>query len=91
MIKKNLNTKQVSNLFGVDESTVRRWSLGGKIKSSSSAGGHRNFSYKNIVEFAKNKGCLMCPYEPKHFQNSGIIRKEVIKDCSEEELFVINN
>tara|TARA_B110001454_G_C12678595_1_gene416978 strand:+ start:445 stop:1317 length:873 start_codon:yes stop_codon:yes gene_type:complete len=55
MIKKELNTKQVSNLFGVDESTVRRWSLAGKIKSSSSAGGHRNFSYKNIIEFAKNK------------------------------------
>ena len=56
MIKKNLNTKQVSDLFAVDESTVRRWSLAGKIKSSSSAGGHRNFSYKNIIEFAKNKG-----------------------------------
>ena len=37
------------------------------------------------------KGCFMCPYEPKHFQNSGIIRTEVIKDCSKEELFVINN
>ena len=56
MIKKDLNTKQVGNLFGVDESTVRRWSLAGKIKSSSSAGGHRTFSYKNIIEFAKSKG-----------------------------------
>ena len=28
------------------------------------------------------EGCLMCPYEPKHFQNSVIIRKEVIKVCT---------
>ncbi len=76
MIKKNLNTKQVSNLFGVDESTVRRWSLGGKIKSSSSAGGHRNFSYKNIVEFAKNKGIKLNPID----KNQTIDRKKIIKD-----------
>ena len=37
------------------------------------------------------EGCLMCPYEPKHFRNSEIIRKEVIQGCSEEELFVINS
>ena len=36
------------------------------------------------------EGCLMCPYEPKHFQNSVIIRKEVIKVCSKEELGAIN-
>ena len=34
--------------YGVDESTVRRWALSGKIKCSTSAGGHRKFSYKNI-------------------------------------------
>ena len=36
------------------------------------------------------EGCLMCPYEPKHFKNSEIIRKEVINICSEEELDIIN-
>ncbi len=41
MLNKGLNTKQVGNLFNVDESTVRRWALSGKIKCSSSAGGHR--------------------------------------------------
>ena len=76
MIKKNLTTKQVSNLFGVDESTVRRWSLSGKIKSSSSAGGHRNFSYKNIIEFSKNKGIKLKPIN----QNEIINRKKIIKD-----------
>ena len=56
MLKKDLNTKQVGNLFGVDESTVRRWALSGKIKCISSAGGHRKFSYTDIVDFANKKG-----------------------------------
>ncbi len=55
MIKKDLNTKQVSNLFAVNESTVRRWAMAGKIKCISSAGGHRKFSYSDIMEFAKKK------------------------------------
>ncbi len=36
------------------------------------------------------EGCLMCPYEPKHVQSSNIVRKEVIKICTKEELNVIN-
>jgi len=56
MDNKGLNTKQVGNLFGVDESTIRRWSLAGKIKCSSSAGGHRKFSYKDIINFSKTRG-----------------------------------
>ena len=36
------------------------------------------------------EGCLMCPYEPKHFKDSVIIRKEVIEICTKEELEVIN-
>tara|TARA_Y100000746_G_C15420697_1_gene414218 strand:- start:3 stop:857 length:855 start_codon:yes stop_codon:yes gene_type:complete len=54
MINKGLNTKQVGNLFNVDESTVRRWALSGKIKCSSSAGGHRKFSYKDLIKFSIN-------------------------------------
>ena len=56
MDKKELNTKQVGDLFGVDESTVRRWSIAGKIKCSSSAGGHRKFSYYNIIQFSRTHG-----------------------------------
>ena len=36
------------------------------------------------------EGCLMCPYEPKHFKDSVIIRQEVIDICTKEELEVIN-
>ena len=55
MSSKGLNTKQVGDLFGVNESTVRRWALSGKIKCSASAGGHRKFSFKNIISFSKGK------------------------------------
>ena len=55
MTKTLLNTKQVATLFKVDTSTVRRWSLNGKLNSSSSNGGHRKFTYKNIIDFINSK------------------------------------
>jgi len=74
MLKKDLNTKQVGNLFGVDESTVRRWALSGKIKCISSAGGHRKFSYNDIVEFANKKGIeLNVSEKEKDFNPSSVI------------------
>ena len=74
MLKKDLNTKQVGNLFGVDESTVRRWALSGKIKCISSAGGHRKFSYNDIVEFANKKGIeLNVSEKEKDFDPSSVI------------------
>jgi len=32
----------------------------------------------------------MCPYEPKHFKDSIIIRKNIIHDFNDEELDFIN-
>ena len=78
MLKKDLNTKQVGNLFGVDESTVRRWALSGKIKCISSAGGHRKFSYSDIVEFANKKGIeLSVSEKEKDFDPSTVVPKIV--------------
>ena len=75
MNKKDLNTKQVGNLFGVDESTVRRWSLTGKIKCNKSAGGHRKFSFSNIIEFAKKHDIQIDP----NFKSKQLDRKKIIK------------
>lgn len=74
--KKYLNTKQVGNLFDVNESTVRRWASSGKIECISSAGGHRKFSYQNVMSFANTQGLKI---------NSGQIpyninRKTIIDD-----------
>ena len=51
MSKSYLNTSQVAELFGVDNSTVRRWTLSKKLRCTSSSGGHRKFSYKQILDF----------------------------------------
>ena len=55
MAKTLLNTKQVASLFRVDSSTIRRWSLSGKLGCSSSRGGHRKFTYRNILDFINDK------------------------------------
>ena len=76
MLKKDLNTKQVGNLFGVDESTVRRWAMAGKIKCISSAGGHRKFSYNDIVSFANQKGIILS----KNDKSKNLTPKESVKE-----------
>ena len=37
------------------------------------------------------QGCLMCPYEPKHFKYSTIIRIDILAICSKGESEVINS
>lgn len=43
--------KQVSEILGVDESTVRRWTQSGKLKCFRTLGGHRRFPAAYILEF----------------------------------------
>ena len=74
--KKYLNTKQVGNLFDVNESTVRRWATSGKIECISSAGGHRKFSYQNVMNFANTQGLKINSSEIPYNVN----RKTVISD-----------
>ena len=74
--KKYLNTKQVGNLFDVNESTVRRWATSGKIECISSAGGHRKFSYQNVMNFANTQGLKINSNEIPYNVN----RKTIISD-----------
>ena len=74
--KKYLNTKQVGNLFDVNESTVRRWASSGKIECISSAGGHRKFSYQNVMSFANDQGLKINSGEIPY----NINRKTIIDD-----------
>tara|TARA_Y100000996_G_scaffold170160_1_gene132246 strand:- start:72 stop:935 length:864 start_codon:yes stop_codon:yes gene_type:complete len=85
MQNKGLNTKQVGGLFGVDESTVRRWASSGKINCNTSAGGHRKFSFKNIIEFSKSSGISIKEDEQK---STNITSKNIKKGV---ELALKNN
>ena len=59
MPKSYLNTSQVAELFKVDNSTVRRWTLSKKLRCMSSSGGHRKFSYKQILDFVNSNSTKM--------------------------------
>ena len=74
--KKYLNTKQVGSLFDVNESTVRRWASSGKFECISSAGGHRKFSYQNVMSFANDQGLKINSSEIPY----NINRKTIIDD-----------
>ncbi len=41
-----------------------------------------------LIKNAKccGEGCLMCPYKPKHFKGSTVIREDILKVCTDEEL-----
>ena len=94
MNNKGLNTKQVGALFGVDESTVRRWALSDKIECSLSAGGHRKFSYKNIIDFSNKKRTSLNLKSKNIILNSNKIIKQILNyslknNISEIELILI--
>lgn len=46
------SSKQVAELIGVNESTVKRWADSGTIKCFKTPGGHRKFRKEDVSEFA---------------------------------------
>ena len=93
MNKSDLNTKQVSRLFGVDSSTIRRWTMTNKIKCSVTAGGHRTFKYKHIIDFAKKHGARFLSKNKKNINKAKSIEKIInsslaLSQDSIDQLFV---
>lgn len=43
-----LKPQQVADLFGVDNKTVRRWAMEGKLPHIVTPGGHRRYS-ENVI------------------------------------------
>ena len=53
---KYLNSKEVSDILGVNISTLKRWTDNGTIDCHKTAGGHRKFTMQNIRDYySKNK------------------------------------
>ncbi len=46
-------TKEVSGIFGVNESTIKSWTDSGKLKCFRTLGGHRRYSADWILRFAE--------------------------------------
>ncbi len=51
LAKKNLTTKEVAQLIGVGEATVKRWAEKQEILSERTLGGHRRFQLEDVARF----------------------------------------
>ena len=45
------STKELAQLFHADESTIKRWANGGKLRCFKTPGGHRKFTPQHVIEF----------------------------------------
>ena len=53
---KYLNSKEISDILGVNISTLKRWTDNGTIDCHKTAGGHREFTMQNVRDYyRKNK------------------------------------
>ena len=48
----------------------------------------RTFLIKN--KKCCGNGCFMCPYKPKHYKDSSILREDVLKNLNKDEYIIIN-
>ena len=56
MSKKYYTSRDVSEMFQLNESTIKRWADAGKLRCSKTPGGHRKFTAAQVEEFAKSSG-----------------------------------
>jgi len=53
MVQRYISSKKVSNILGVNVSTIKRWTDSGKLDCVITAGGHRKFLMRHIASFLK--------------------------------------
>jgi len=51
--KDYLKPKEVASLLRVETGTVRLWTQDGRLRATTTAGGHRRFSYHDVERFAR--------------------------------------
>ena len=51
------STKEISEIFGVVESIIKRWTDSGKLKCFKTLGGHRRYPADWILELAERINC----------------------------------
>ena len=51
---KYLNSKEVSDILGINISTLKRWTDNGTIGCHKTAGGHRKFTMQNVRDYYRN-------------------------------------
>ncbi len=56
MPNSTLSTQEVAALISVTETTIKRWADSGTLPCSKTAGGHRKFLTKDVIQFAEAHG-----------------------------------
>ena len=84
---KYLNSKEVSDILGINISTLKRWTDNGTIDCHKTAGGHRKFTMQNIRDYyrsnkkaSKNSGVSLANFEHKKIFE--LIKKNKFSDLS---------
>ncbi len=54
--KDYLKPKEVATLLRVEPGTIRLWTQDGRLRATTTAGGHRRFSYHDVERFAREHG-----------------------------------
>ena len=54
ILMKYLNSKEVSDILGVNISTLKEWTDNGTINCHKTPGGHRKFTMQNVREYYKS-------------------------------------
>lgn len=54
--KPYLKPSEVAELLRVEPGTVRLWNQAGKLRGTTTAGGHRRFNYRDVEAFAREHG-----------------------------------
>ena len=70
-----LSTRQVAQLLGVGEATVKRWADAGEIECFRTPGGHRKFRLRDVTAFVQGR----------KFEVQGTLPARLSSDASEEE------
>jgi len=57
--KDYLTPKEVARLLQVEPGTVRSWSQEGRLRATTTPGGHRRYSYRDVEMFARENGIAL--------------------------------
>jgi len=82
-----LNSKEVSEILGVNISTLKRWTENGKINCHKTAGGHRKFTMQNVRDYYKDnknasKDSKIALENFEHKKIHELIKKNLFKELS---------
>ncbi|NUQ80298.1 MAG: helix-turn-helix domain-containing protein [Bacteroidetes bacterium] len=62
------SSKEVADMLGVNESSVKRWTDSGKIKCIRTPGGHRKFRLEDVNDFLRVNNLGSVPFSDQLFQ-----------------------